>query len=58
MDARRKSGGSTRTRGVATFTRYRTNIRPVEKFDRTFCSHGTVQYFHSVHTETTNHDEF
>ena len=26
---------------------------PVEKFDRTFCSHGTVQDFCSVHTERT-----
>ena len=33
-------------------TRHRTNFRPVEfKFDRTLCSHRTVQYFRSVHTE-------
>ena len=40
------------------FTRYRTNFRPVEKFDRTFCSHGTIQYFCSLQTEMTNQDKF
>ena len=33
------------------FTEYRTNFRPAEKFDRTLRSQGTVQYFRSVHTE-------
>ena len=32
----------------ATFTQYRTNFLLVEKFDRTFCSHGTVQYILSL----------
>ena len=27
------------------------NFRPAEIFDRTLHSHGTVQYFRSVHTE-------
>ena len=26
-------------------------FRPAEKFDKTLCSHGTVQYFQSVQTE-------
>ena len=34
-----------------TLTWQRTNFRPVEKFDRSLCSHGTAQYFLSVHTE-------
>ena len=40
------------------FIRHRTNFRPTEKFDRTFCSHGTVQYFRAVHTEPTNQVDF
>ena len=35
----------------ARFTRHLTNLCPAEKFDRILGSHGTVQYFHSVHTE-------
>ena len=38
------------SRSQATFTRYRTNFRPVVKFDRIFCSHRTVQCFRSVLT--------
>ena len=40
------------------FIRHRRNFRPTEKFDRTFCSHGTVQYFRAVHTEPTNQVDF
>ena len=40
------------------FIRHRTNFRPAEKFDRTLCSHGTVQSFRAVHTEPTNQVEF
>ena len=35
----------------ATFTRRRICFRPALKFNQTFCSHGTVEYFRSVHTE-------
>ena len=35
------------------FTRCWTNFL-FEKFHRPFCSHGTVQYLRSVHTELTN----
>ena len=37
--------------GKAKFTRHWTTFRPAEKFDRTLRSHGTVQYFYSVHRE-------
>ena len=30
------------------------NFQPVEKFDRTLCSHGTVLFFCAVHTELSS----
>ena len=43
----------------ATLTRHRMimNFRPVEKFDRTLRSHGTVRYFRDVYTELSSHVE-
>ena len=35
----------------ATFTRRRMSFRPTLNFNQTFCSHGIVEYFRSVHTE-------
>ena len=35
----------------ATLTRYRTNFRPAERFDQTFCIHETVLKFRSVQME-------
>ena len=32
----------------------RSNFQPVEKFDRTLCSHGTVLCFCAVHTELSS----
>ena len=43
----------------ATLTRHRMimNFRPVEKFDRTLRSQGTVRYFRDVYTELSSHVE-
>lgn len=42
---------------LATFTRYRTNFRAIENLDRR-CSHRSVHYFRSVHTEAIDRLNF